>query len=93
MNNVWYSEFVTKEAIINSFVVMGIMPNFDGSEDDKFIFPTHISEYIEDDMDNKNNIISEENNQIINLDIKNKYTTKRIREEVIKENKNILNID
>lgn len=62
------------------------MPDFDGSEEDKFIFPTHITEQIEDDMDNKNNnIISEENNQIINLDNKNKYTVKHIREDVIKE--------
>lgn len=44
------------------------MPDFDGSEEDKFIFPTHITEQIEDDMDNKNNnIISEENNHNINL--------------------------
>ncbi len=80
--------------IINSFVTTDIMTDFDGSEDDKFKFSTHISEYIDDNMDNKNNnIIREENNQIINLDIKNKYTVKHIREEVIKDNKDILNID
>ena len=57
VNNVWYSEFVSKETMINSFVITGIMADFDGSEDDKFNFPTYISEYIDDDMDNQNNNI------------------------------------
>ena len=91
INKVWYSNFVTRETIINSFVITDIMPDFNGSEDNKFIFPTHISEYIDDDMDNKNNIIiSKENNQIINIYNKNKFTIKHIREEVIKEKKDNL---
>ena len=74
-NNIIYIEFATKETIINSFVIKGIMVDFDDSEGDKFNFLTHISDYIDDNMDNKNcNIIKKQNNQIINLPKENKYT-------------------
>ena len=80
--------------MINSFVISRIMADFDGSEDDKFNFPTYISEYIDDNMDNQNNnIIIEANNQSINLPNINEYMIKLIKEEVINENKDILHIE
>ena len=53
INDIWYNDFVRKDTIINSFLVTGIINDFDGSEDNKFIFATHISEYIEDYMEDK----------------------------------------
>ena len=68
----------------------GIMNNFDGSEDNYFTFPTHISDYIDDDMDN------EQFNQMDNSDFipdninNNKYTLKNVRDQVFLKNKDII---
>ena len=66
------------------------MNDFDGSEDECFKFPNIVSDYIEDDMDNENII---NNNNFIgydNSDNKNRYNIKKIREEVISDNKKII---
>ena len=39
--------------VSKSFISTGIMNDFDGSEDKYFTFPTHISDYIDDDLANE----------------------------------------
>ena len=76
--------------IRKSFIATGIMNDFDGSEDECFKFPTIVSDYIEDDMGNLNIINNNSYIDYDNLNNKNRYNIKKIREEVMNDNKEII---
>ena len=56
INLIWYNDSISEDMIRKSFIDIGIMNDFDGSEDECFKFPNIVSDYIEDDMDNVNMI-------------------------------------
>ena len=76
--------------ISKSFISTGIMNDFDGSEDKYFTFPTHISDYIDDDLANEQINKSDKDDFISEAINNNKYNLKTIRAQVFLENKDII---
>ena len=76
--------------VSKSFISTGIMNDFDGSEDKFFAFPTHISDYIDDDLANEQMNKSDRDNFILDAISNNKYNLKTIKDQVFLENKDII---
>ena len=66
------------------------MNDFDCSEDKYFTFATHISDYIDDDLDNEPMNKSDRDDFISDAINNNKYNLKTIIDQVFLENKDII---